>query len=96
MDEQTSGQPRVRKEKRRASRFPVVVFVEAKWPVFRGHVKETAQALEVSALGGLLETGADKPSFGPSSSSAYCRHTSIQGRCCSKGCRRASDSERHF
>ena len=55
MDEQTSGQPRVRKEKRRASRFPVVVFVEAKWPVFRGHVKETAQALEVSALGGLLD-----------------------------------------
>ena len=42
-------------EKRRASRFPVVVFVEAKWPVFRGHVKETAQALEVSALGGLLD-----------------------------------------
>jgi hypothetical protein len=55
MDEQTSGQPPVRKEKRRASRFPVVVFVEAKWPVFRGHVKETAQALEVSALGGLLD-----------------------------------------
>ena len=55
MDEQTAGQPPVRKEKRRASRFPVVVFVEAKWPVLRGHVKETAQALEVSALGGLLE-----------------------------------------
>ena len=55
MDEQISGQPPVRKEKRRASRFPVVVFVEAKWPVFRGHVKETAQALEVSALGGLLD-----------------------------------------
>jgi hypothetical protein len=55
MDEQTAGQPPVRKEKRRASRFPVVVFVEAKWPVLRGHVKETAQALEVSALGGLLD-----------------------------------------
>src|SRR5499427_8186197 len=55
MDEQISGQPPVRKEKRRASRFPVVVFVEAKWPVFRGHVKETAQALEASALGGLLD-----------------------------------------
>ena len=55
MDEQTSGQPPVRKEKRRASRFPVVVFVEAKWPVLGGHVKETAQALEVSALRGLLD-----------------------------------------
>ena len=55
MDEQTAGQPPVRKEKRRGSRFPVVVFVEAKWPVLRGHVKETAQALEVSALGGLLD-----------------------------------------
>ena len=55
MDEQTAGQPPVRKEKRRAGRFPVVVFVEAKWPVLRGHVKETAQALEASALGGLLD-----------------------------------------
>jgi len=55
MDERTAGQPPVRKEKRRGSRFPVVVFVEAKWPVLRGHVKETAQALEVSALGGLLD-----------------------------------------
>src|SRR3974390_1499950 len=55
MDERTAGQPPVRKEKRRGSRFPVVVFVEAKWPVLRGHLKETAQALEVSALGGLLD-----------------------------------------
>jgi len=55
MDEQTVGQPPVRKEKRRGSRFPVVVFVEAKWPVLGGYLKETAQALEVSALGGLLD-----------------------------------------
>jgi len=55
MDERTAEQPPVRKEKRRGSRFPVVVFVEAKWPVLNGHVKETAQAVEVSALGGLLE-----------------------------------------
>lgn len=44
------------KEKRRGSRFPVVVFVEAKWQTFGGEiVKETAQAMEVSALGGLLD-----------------------------------------
>jgi hypothetical protein len=55
MDERTAGQPPVRKEKRRGSRFPVVVFVEAKWPVVSGHIKETAQALEVSASGGLLD-----------------------------------------
>ena len=55
MDERTAGQPPVRKEKRRGSRFPVVVFVEAKWPVLGGYLKETAQALEVSALGGLLD-----------------------------------------
>jgi hypothetical protein len=55
MDERNAGQSSVRKEKRRGSRFPVVVFVEAKWPVLGGHVKETAQALEVSALGGLLD-----------------------------------------
>lgn len=44
------------KEKRRSSRFPVVVFVEAKWQALSGEiVKETAQAMEVSALGGLLD-----------------------------------------
>jgi hypothetical protein len=56
MDEQTAGQPSKRKEKRRGSRFPVVVFVEAKWQAPSGqNVKETAQAMEVSALGGLLD-----------------------------------------
>jgi hypothetical protein len=55
MDDRTARQPPVQKEKRRGRRFPVVVFVEAKWPALSGNVKETAQALEVSALGGLLE-----------------------------------------
>ena len=40
MDEQTAGQPSIRKEKRRGSRFPVVVFVEAKWPVLVGTSKK--------------------------------------------------------
>lgn len=43
-------------EQRRGSRFPVVVFVEAQWQGPSGKVvKETAQAVEVSALGGLLD-----------------------------------------
>jgi hypothetical protein len=56
MDEQAAGQPPIRNEKRRGSRFPVVVFVEAKWKAASGQsVNETAQAMEVSALGGLLD-----------------------------------------
>lgn len=55
MDRQTEGQPPL-KEKRRGSRFPVVVFVEAKWQALGGEMaKETAKAMEVSALGGLLD-----------------------------------------
>lgn len=55
MDRETEAQP-VKREKRRGSRFPVVVFVEAKWHELSGEtVKETAQAMEVSALGGLLD-----------------------------------------
>jgi hypothetical protein len=55
MDERTRGQPPI-KEKRRGSRFPVVVFVEAKWQEPGGqNVQETAQATEASALGGLLD-----------------------------------------
>ena len=55
MDKQDEGQPRI-KEKRRGSRFPVVVFVEAKWQTLSEEtMKETAQAMEVSALGGLLD-----------------------------------------
>ena len=55
MDEQAAGRPPA-KEKRRGSRFPVVVFVEAQWRAPGGGMaKETAQALEVSALGGLLD-----------------------------------------
>ena len=56
MDERSTQQPLMRNEKRRGSRFPVVVFVEAKWQTPGGEsLKETAQALEVSALGGLLD-----------------------------------------
>lgn len=55
MDRPGEVQP-TSKEKRRGSRFPVVVFVEAKWEAPEGHIlRETAQALEVSALGGLLD-----------------------------------------
>ena len=55
MDRHPEGQ-RPAKEKRRGSRFPVVVFVEAKWDAASGEtVKETAQAMEVSAFGGLLD-----------------------------------------
>jgi hypothetical protein len=55
MDRPGEGQPPI-KEKRRGSRFPVVVFVEAKWQALSGEMlKETAQAMEVSALGGLLD-----------------------------------------
>jgi hypothetical protein len=55
MEEQIAGQPPI-KEKRRGSRFPVVVFVEAKWQTPTGEdAKETAQAMEANALGGLLD-----------------------------------------
>lgn len=55
MDKPAEGQPPIR-EKRRGSRFPVVVFVEAKWQAVGGQIiKETAQAMEVSAMGGLLD-----------------------------------------
>src|SRR5881398_100430 len=55
MDRPAETQPPI-KEMRRGSRFPVVVFVEAKWQALGGQlVKETAQAMEVSALGGLLD-----------------------------------------
>ena len=55
MGEQAAGQPPA-KEKRRGSRFAVLVFVEASWQTPGGEtVKETAQAMEVSALGGLLD-----------------------------------------
>jgi hypothetical protein len=55
MDKPAEGQPTI-KEKRRGNRFPVVVFVEAKWEALGGQMlRETAQAMEVSALGGLLD-----------------------------------------
>jgi hypothetical protein len=56
MDEETADQASPRAEQRRGTRFPVVVFVEAKWQGSGGKAeKETAQAMEVSALGGLLD-----------------------------------------
>jgi hypothetical protein len=56
MDERTSEHVPPRGEQRRGSRFPVVVFVEAMWQGPGGKiVKETAQAMEVSAVGGLLD-----------------------------------------
>ena len=55
MDKPGEGRPPIN-EKRRGSRFPVVVFVEAKWQALGGEsVKEAAQAMEVSTLGGLLD-----------------------------------------
>lgn len=56
MEERTAEHVPPRGEQRRGSRFPVVVFVEAQWQGPGGKiVKETAQAMEVSALGGLLD-----------------------------------------
>jgi hypothetical protein len=56
MDTPMAGQPPVRTEKRRASRFPVVIPVEVKWQEPGGKVfKEAAQAKEVNAHGGLLD-----------------------------------------
>lgn len=56
MDEPIAEHALPRGEQRRGSRFPVVVFVQAEWQGIGGKiVKETAQAMEVSAVGGLLD-----------------------------------------
>ena len=56
MDEMTPNEPPVKAEKRRGARFPVVVPVEAKWQEANGrNIKETANAVEVNAQGGLLQ-----------------------------------------
>jgi hypothetical protein len=56
MDEMTANEPPIKQEKRRGARFPVVVPVEAKWQDASGkNIKETANAIEVNAQGGLLE-----------------------------------------
>jgi hypothetical protein len=56
MEERTAEHLLPRGEQRRSSRFPVVVFVQAEWQGPSGKiVKETAQAMEVSAVGGLLD-----------------------------------------
>jgi len=60
----TANGPPIQTEKRRGVRFPVVVPVEARWQEASGKsVKEAAQAIEVNALGGLLEMKA-YPSVG--------------------------------
>jgi len=64
MKEMTANAPPMQTEKRRGVRFPVVVPVEAKWQEASGKtVKEAARAIEVNALGGLLEMKA-YPSVG--------------------------------
>src|SRR6266436_9628146 len=56
MDAMTENGPPIKSEKRRGVRFPVVVPVEAKWQEASGkNIKEAANAIEVSAQGGLLE-----------------------------------------
>lgn len=56
MDEPIAIPPPTKTEQRRGTRFPVVVPVEAKWQEADGKiVKETAQAKEVNAQGGLLD-----------------------------------------
>jgi len=56
MDNMTANGPAMQTEKRRGVRFPVVVPVEAKWQEATGkNIKEAAKAIEVNALGGLLE-----------------------------------------
>ena len=56
IDEITTTGPSIKEEKRRGVRFPVVVPVEAKWQDASGkNLKETANAVEVNAQGGLLQ-----------------------------------------
>jgi hypothetical protein len=54
--QEASANPHSKTEKRRGSRFPVIVPVQAKWQEASGKtVIETAQAREVNAQGGLLD-----------------------------------------
>jgi hypothetical protein len=56
MEQITANLPGAKTEKRRGSRFPIVVPVQARWQEATGHtVIEEAQAREVNAQGGLLE-----------------------------------------
>jgi hypothetical protein len=56
MEERPAGRLGIKTEQRRGSRFPVVVPVDVKWQGPGGKtVKETAQAKEVNAQGGLLD-----------------------------------------
>lgn len=56
MDQPPADRPPSKADQRRGTRFPVIVPVEAKWQEATGKsVKETAQAREVNAQGGLLD-----------------------------------------
>lgn len=56
MEELLANPPRVKTERRRGSRFTIVVPVQAKWQESSGQtIVEDAQAREVNAQGGLLE-----------------------------------------
>jgi hypothetical protein len=56
MEDRTSNRPPKETDKRRGSRFRVVVPIEASWKGAAGKlVKESAEAKEVNALGGLLD-----------------------------------------
>jgi hypothetical protein len=56
MDEETGDQPPIKREQRKSTRFPVVIPVQVQWQEPSGKsFKETAQAKEVNAQGGLLD-----------------------------------------
>lgn len=56
MEERPTDQPSIKRDQRRGSRFPVAIPVEVKWQDPSGKTfKETAQAREVNAHGGLLD-----------------------------------------
>jgi hypothetical protein len=56
MHERIAHRPETKTERRKAIRFPVVIPVEAKWIGVSGKtVKQTGQAKEANALGGLLD-----------------------------------------
>lgn len=56
MDERIADRPPIKAERRNGIRFAVVAPVEAKWQDASGKsVKETARAIQVNALGGLLD-----------------------------------------
>jgi len=56
VNERAAVQPSLKKERRRGSRFPAIIPVEVKWQEPSGRIfKDSAQAKEVNAQGGLLD-----------------------------------------